>query len=127
MITRVSASMHKTCSRVTGARRREACECACRVTGVTHLCDHPKEASSRHKVVRCTVDCTAPGAADALARDCGSGVSVDAELLAREGPGLVLAQDVSHACSADAQAVAEVGPLRSCCWCSACAVCSGGC
>lgn len=77
---------------------------------MTDQCDHPKEASSRHKVVRCSADCTADGVS---IRDDGlRGLSVDAELLAREGPGLVLAQDVSRSGSADAQAVAEVDMLH---------------
>ncbi len=87
----------------------------CRVTGVTDQCDHPKEASSRHKVVRCSADCTGGGCAEGGGPPLGPReggpprLSVDAELLAREGPGLVLAQDVSRSGSADGQAVAEVG------------------
>lgn len=42
---------------------------------------------------------------------------VDVELLARENPGLVLAQESHHSCSADAQHIAEVAPsmLRGTC------------
>lgn len=77
---------------------------ACRVVGVTDACDHPKEAASRHKVVRCS-------SGDALDRERerpGSLWTVDADMLSREGPGLVLASDSGHACPADAHAVAEV-------------------
>ena len=42
-----------------------------------------------------------------------STVVVDVDLLARENPGLVLAQESSHACSADAQHVAEVSLLHT--------------
>lgn len=75
-----------------------------RVAAVTERCDWPKEAGSRSKAVRCTADCTGicPGASSA------STAVVDVDLLARESPGLVLAQESSHACSADAQHVAEV-------------------
>ncbi|BDA43551.1 Uncharacterized ABC transporter substrate-binding lipoprotein [Coccomyxa sp. Obi] len=76
---------------------------ACRVVGVTDACDHPKEAASRHKVVRCS-------SGDALDRERerpGAQWTVDADMLSREGPGLVLASDSGHACPADAHAVAE--------------------
>ena len=71
---------------------------------MTDACDHPKEAASRHKVVRCS-------SGDALDREWerpGAQWSVDADMLSREGPGLVLASDSAHACPADAHAVAEV-------------------
>lgn len=85
----------------------------CRVAGVTDLCDHPKEAASRHKVVRCSADCTsADGPSQRDPRNGGPGWTVDAEMLAREGPGLVLASDCGAACATDAHTVAEVGGLR---------------
>ncbi len=77
---------------------------ACRVVGVTDVCNHPKEAASRHKVVRCS-------SVDALDRERerpGAQWTVDVDMLSREGPGLVLASDSGHACPADAHAVAEV-------------------
>ena len=89
---------------------------------MTEQCDWPKEAGSRSKVVRCLADCTqlCSGAAqqpDAPSNSSSSTAVVDVELLARENPGLVLAQESSHSCSADAQHIAEVTPcmLTACC------------
>ncbi len=83
----------------------------CRVAAVTERCDWPKEAGSRSKAVRCLADCTqlCPGAAQQPGSPSSSATAVvDVELLARENPGLVLAQESHHSCSADAQHVAEV-------------------
>ncbi len=87
----------------------------CRVAAVTDLCDWPKEAGSRSKAVRCTVDCTAlcPGAAQLRSTSAPSTAIVDVDLLARENPGLVLAQESSHACCAGVQHVAEVSPTQA--------------
>ena len=84
-----------------------------RVAAVTERCDWPKEAGSRSKAVRCMADCTqlCPGAAQQPGSPSSSGAAVvDVELLARENPGLVLAQESNHSCSADAQHIAEVAP-----------------
>lgn len=91
------------------------CVHGCRVAAVTDLCDWPKEARSRSKAVLCTADCTAlcPGAAQPPGMNAPSTAVVDVDLLARENPGLVLAQESSHACSADAQHVAEVSWLHT--------------
>ena len=111
---------------------------------MTDLCDHPKEAASRHKVVRCagadvsgaelashhhhshqppqlhrgsrdrrrSSSSDGGGAGESGGAGRGGGealpVVVDHELLLREAPGLVLAQDLCHAGAADACAVAEV-------------------
>jgi len=88
--------------------------CFHRVAAVTERCDWPKEAGSRSKAVRCMADCTqlCPGAAQQPGMPASSSTAVvDVELLARESPGLVLAQESSHCCSADAQHVAEVGSV----------------
>ena len=88
-----------------------------RVAAVTARCDWPKEAGSRSKAVRCTADCmrTCPGSAPRAQDGAASTAVVDVELLARESPGLVLAQESAHACSADAQHIAEVrARIRSC-------------
>ena len=87
----------------------------CRVAAVTDLCDWPKEAGSRSKAVRCIADCTAlcPGAAQLPGMNAPSTAVLDVDLLARENPGLVLAQESSHACSANAQHVAEVSLLQT--------------
>ncbi len=56
-------------------------------------------------------DCTqlCPGAAQQPGSPSSSSTAVvDVELLARENPGLVLAQESNHSCSADAQHIAEV-------------------
>ena len=86
----------------------------CRVAAVTERCDWPKEAGSRSKAVRCMADCTqlCPGAAQQPGSPSSSSSTavVDVELLARENPGLVLAQESHHSCSADAQHIAEVLP-----------------
>ena len=85
---------------------------------MTERCDWPKEAGSRSKAVRCTADCTrtCPGSAPGAQGGAASTAVVDADLLARESPGLVLAQESAHACSADAQHIAEVrARVRSCC------------
>ena len=88
-----------------------------RVAAVTERCDWPKEAGSRSKAVRCTADCTrtCPGSAPGAQGSAGTTAVVDAELLARESPGLVLAQESAHACAADAQHIAEVSArVHSC-------------
>ena len=65
-------------------------------------------------------DCTqlCPGAAQQPGSPSSSSTAVvDVELLARESPGLVLAQESNHSCLADAQHIAEVAPcmsLRAC-------------
>ncbi len=90
--------------------------CAFRVAAVTERCDWPKEAGSRSKAVRCMADCTqlCPGTAQQPGMPASSSTAVvDVELLARESPGLVLAQESSHCCSADAQHVAEVGSFMT--------------
>ena len=111
-----------------GARTAQAQATVFRVAAVTERCDWPKEAGSRSKAVRCTADCTrpCPGSAPGAQGGGGSRAVVDAELLARESPGLVLAQESAHACSADAQHIAEVrARVPSCPAASARCTCSG--
>ena len=88
-----------------------------RVAAVSERCDWPKEAGSRSKAVRCAADCTqtCPGSAPGAQAGVASTAAADAELLARESPGLVLAQESAHACSAAGQHIAEVSACaRSC-------------
>lgn len=101
-----------------GAHKAQLQASVLRVAAVTERCDWPKEAGSRSKAVRCTADCTrtCPGSAPGAQGGGASTAVVDAELLARESPGLVLAQESAHACAADAQHIAEVrARARNCC------------
>jgi iron complex transport system substrate-binding protein len=75
------------------------------VVGVTHECDFPPEAAGKPALLRPRVD---PQAAPAeidrqvseLAERCESIYAVDAELLARLAPDLIVTQDLCHVCAA---------------------------
>jgi iron complex transport system substrate-binding protein len=79
--------------------------CGERVVGVTHECDFPLEARGVARVIRARVDSSAAaGEIDRQVRalvDAGQSLyGVDAELLVRLAPNLIVTQDLCHVCAA---------------------------
>jgi iron complex transport system substrate-binding protein len=92
------------------------------VVGVTHECDFPPEAARKPALIRPRVDPSAPPAEiDRQVRDLverGESVyAIDAELLARLAPDLIVTQDLCHVCAASredlATALARWAPDRA--------------
>ncbi|HXZ12815.1 MAG TPA: cobalamin-binding protein [Candidatus Sulfotelmatobacter sp.] len=82
------------------------------VTGVTHECDFPPEAARKPVLIRPRVDPKAPLAeldrqvTELVARE-ESIYAVDAELLARLAPDLIVTQDLCHVCAASPEDLAS--------------------
>jgi iron complex transport system substrate-binding protein len=79
--------------------------CGDRVVGVTHECDFPAEAREKPVLIRPRVDSfAAPGEIDRQVRelvDAGQSLyGVDAELMERLAPDLIVTQDLCHVCAA---------------------------
>ncbi len=75
------------------------------IVGVTHECDFPPEASRKPSLIRPRVDPNAaPGEIDRQVREFiarGESIyAVDAELLSRLAPDLIVTQDLCHVCAA---------------------------
>jgi iron complex transport system substrate-binding protein len=82
-----------------------ALDCGDRVVGVTHECDYPEAAKAKPRLIRPRVDAqAAPGEIDRQVRalvDAGQSLyGVDAELLERLEPDLIVTQDLCHVCAA---------------------------
>jgi iron complex transport system substrate-binding protein len=82
------------------------------VAGVTHECDFPAEAAKKPVLIRPRVDTKAPLAeldrqvTELVAR--GESIyAVDAELLARLAPDLIVTQDLCHVCAASPEDLAS--------------------
>jgi len=81
------------------------------VVGVTHECDFPPEAAARPALIRPRVDPhAAPGEIDRQVRelvDRGESIyAVDAELMERLAPDLIVTQDLCHVCAASPEDLA---------------------
>src|SRR5580692_8235970 len=81
------------------------------IVGVTHECDFPPEAARKPALIRPRVDPSAPP--EELDRQVGELVArgesiyaVDAELLARLEPDLIVTQDLCHVCAASPEDLA---------------------
>jgi iron complex transport system substrate-binding protein len=92
------------------------------VVGVTHECDFPPDAASKPPLIRPRVDPSVPPAEiDRQVRNFverGESVyAIDAELLARLAPDLIVTQDLCHVCAASredlATALARWAPERA--------------
>src|SRR5579862_9064164 len=75
------------------------------VVGVTHECDYPPQAAAKPKLIRPRVDPLAPPAElDRQVRELverGESIyAVDAELLTKLAPDLIVTQDLCHVCAA---------------------------
>ena len=82
------------------------------VVGVTHECDFPPEAAGKPKLIRPRVDPSAPPAElDRQVRELlerGESIyAVDAELLTRLAPDLIVTQDLCHVCAASPEDLAS--------------------
>ncbi len=87
--------------------------CGERVVGVTHECDFPLEARRVARVIRARVDSSATaGEIDRQVRelvDAGQSLyGVDAELLVRLAPDLIVTQDLCHVCAASPEDLGAV-------------------
>jgi iron complex transport system substrate-binding protein len=87
--------------------------CGDRVAGVTHECDFPAAAREKPRLIRPRVDPQAPpGEIDRQVRELvGAGQSlygVDAELLVRLEPDLIVTQDLCHVCAASPEDLGAV-------------------
>jgi iron complex transport system substrate-binding protein len=83
------------------------------VVGVTHECDFPEAAREVARLIRPRVDAqAAPGEIDRQVRalvDAGESLyGVDAELLARLAPALIITQDLCHVCAASPEDLGAV-------------------
>ena len=79
--------------------------CGDRVVGVTHECDFPEAAKAKPRLIRPRVDPGAePGEIDRQVRalvEAGQSLyGIDAELLVRLEPDLIVTQDLCHVCAA---------------------------
>ena len=89
-----------------------------RITGVSDMCDYPKEAVERPKLSRSRIDCAVLSSEEVEAKvqelkAAGTApFTVDVQALAREPPGLLLTQDACAACDVDKGAVQQV-PLEN--------------
>jgi iron complex transport system substrate-binding protein len=87
--------------------------CGDRVVGVTHECDFPEAAKEKPRLIRPRVDPqAAPGEIDRQVRalvDAGQSLyGVDAELLIRLEPDLIITQDLCHVCAASPEDLGAV-------------------
>ena len=81
------------------------------VVGVTHECDYPPDAACKPKLIRPRVDpAAAPAELDRQVRELverGESIyAVDAELLERLAPDLIVTQDLCHVCAASPEDLA---------------------
>ena len=87
--------------------------CDDRVVGVTHECDFPEAAKQKPRLIRPRVDPqSAPGEIDRQVRalvDAGQSLyGIDAELLIRFEPDLIITQDLCHVCAASPEDLGAV-------------------
>lgn len=87
--------------------------CGDRVVGVTHECDFPEGAKLKPRLIRPRVDAqAAPGEIDRQVRalvDAGQSLyGIDAELLVRLEPDLIITQDLCHVCAASPEDLGAV-------------------
>ena len=87
--------------------------CGDRVVGVTHECDFPEAAKAKPQLIRPRVDSQAePGEIDRQVRalmDAGQSLyGIDAELLVRLEPDLIVTQDLCHVCAASPEDLGAV-------------------
>ncbi len=87
--------------------------CGDRVVGVTHECDFPEAAKEKLRLIRPRVDPhAAPGEIDRQVRalvDAGQSLyGIDAELLVRLDPDLIITQDLCHVCAASPEDLGAV-------------------
>ena len=87
--------------------------CGDRVVGLTHECDFPEAAKEKPRLIRPRVDPqAAPGEIDRQVRalvDAGQSLyGIDAELLVRLEPDLVVTQDLCHVCAASPEDLGAV-------------------